>query len=136
MEECHFGKMKLWRVEHFWTYLSSHLGVIAEYNNNHAQKWRQTCPKVFNQSEFHFSEVTFFQNWYFSISNLFFNSSYAICVRRQAGHCCIEYSLCSDASSWTLDNLDATKAKQDDLCTSDWVGIDGKCRDIQIECSK
>ena len=24
--------MKLWRVEHFWTYLSSHLGVIAEYN--------------------------------------------------------------------------------------------------------
>ena len=23
--------MKLWRVEHFWTYLSSLLGVIAEY---------------------------------------------------------------------------------------------------------
>ena len=59
--------MKLWRVEHFWTYLSSLLGVIAEYNNNHAQKWRQICPKVFNPSEFHFSEVTFFQNWYFSM---------------------------------------------------------------------
>ena len=26
------------------------------------------CPKVFNMSEFHFSEVTFFQNWYFSES--------------------------------------------------------------------
>ena len=60
--------MKLWRVEHFWTYLSSHLGVIAEYNSNHAQKWRQICPKVFNVSEFHFSEVTFFQNWYFNIN--------------------------------------------------------------------
>ena len=36
-KECHFRKMKLWRVEHFWTYLSSHLGVIAEYNSN--PKW-------------------------------------------------------------------------------------------------
>jgi hypothetical protein len=26
--------------------------------------------KVFNPSEFHFSEVTFFQNWYFSIGIL------------------------------------------------------------------
>ena len=25
--------MKLWRVEHFWTYLSSLLGMIAEYNS-------------------------------------------------------------------------------------------------------
>ena len=58
--------MKLWRVEHFWTYLSSLLGVITEYNSNHAQKWRQICPKVFNSPEFHFSEVTFLQNWYFN----------------------------------------------------------------------
>ena len=29
--------MKLWRVEHFWTYLSSLLGVIAEHSSNHAQ---------------------------------------------------------------------------------------------------
>ena len=29
------------------------------------------CPKVFNVSEFHFSEVTFFQNWYFSVIILF-----------------------------------------------------------------
>ena len=51
----------------FTTYLSSLLGVIAEYNSNHAQKWRQICPKVFNPSEFHFSEVTFLQNWYFRL---------------------------------------------------------------------
>jgi hypothetical protein len=43
--------MKLCRVEHFWTYLSSPMGVIAEYNS---------------RTEFHFSEVYFFQNWYFS----------------------------------------------------------------------
>ena len=35
--------MKLWRVEHFWTYLSSLLGVIAIVFSNHAQKWRQIC---------------------------------------------------------------------------------------------
>ena len=29
LKECHFGKMKLWAVEHFSTYLSSLLGVIA-----------------------------------------------------------------------------------------------------------
>merc|ERR1719362_50633 len=29
------------------------------------------------------------------------------------------------AETTTLSHLDATKAKQDDLCTSDWVGIDG-----------
>ena len=50
----------------FWTHLSSLLGVIAIVFSNHAQKWRQICPKVFNPPEFHFSEVTFLQNWYFS----------------------------------------------------------------------
>ena len=30
--------MKLCRVEHFYIYLSSLLGVIAEYNSNHTQK--------------------------------------------------------------------------------------------------
>ena len=66
LKEYHFGKMKLWRVEHVWTYLSSLLGVIAIVFSNHAQKWRQICPKVFNPSEFHSSEVTFLQNWYFN----------------------------------------------------------------------
>ena len=49
----------------FGHFLSSLLGVIAIVFSNHAQKWRQICPKVFNPPEFHFSEVTFFQNWYF-----------------------------------------------------------------------
>ena len=66
LKEVNFGKMKLCRVEHFWTYLSSPMGVIAEYNSNHAHWWGQICPKVFNSTEFHFSEVYFLQNWYFT----------------------------------------------------------------------
>ena len=65
----------------FTTYLSSLLGVIAEYNSNHAQKWRQICPKVFNPSEFHFSEVTFFQNWYFSMKT-YYDILYSILLSR------------------------------------------------------
>ena len=56
----------------------------------------------------------------------FFNSSYDICIRPEAGYCCVEYSLCSDDSSWNLFNGHATGALQDDLCTEDFVGIDGK----------
>ena len=47
----------------FGHFLSAFLSMIAEYSSNHAQKWRQT---VSNVPEFHFSEVYFFQNWYFS----------------------------------------------------------------------
>ena len=57
----------------------------------------------------------------------FFNSSYAICIRQEAGYCCIEYSLCSDDNSWSLFNTAiAIGARQDDLCTGDYLGIDGK----------
>ena len=64
--------MKLWRVEHFWTLLSSLLGVIAIVFSNHAQKWRQ---KVFNLPEFHFSEVTSFKigtliKWIFAVETI------------------------------------------------------------------
>jgi len=51
--------------------------------------------------------------------------NYAICVRQEAGYCCIEYSLCSDDSSWSLANSDVDGALQDELCTEDYVGIDG-----------
>ena len=35
LKEVNFGKMKLCRVEHFWTYLSSPMGVIAIVFSNH-----------------------------------------------------------------------------------------------------
>ena len=45
----------------FTTYLSSLLGVIAEYNSNHSQKEDKYVEKVFNSTEYHFSEVTSFK---------------------------------------------------------------------------
>ena len=36
----------------------------------------EICPKVFNRPEFHFSEVYFFQTWYFKVKHFsFFQSS-------------------------------------------------------------
>ena len=55
---------------------------------------------------------------------LFF--SYAICIRPEAGYCCVEYVPCADTHSFSLSSLHATMSKQDDLCTEDFVEIDGK----------
>ena len=74
---CKYLKYQFWKnvtsekwnsggLNTFGHILSSLLGVIAIVFSNHAQKWRQICPKVFNPPEFHFSEVTFLQNWYFN----------------------------------------------------------------------
>jgi len=53
------------------------------------------------------------------------SQNYAICIRNEANYCCIQYALCSDSNSWALDNTDATKAKQDDACLTDYVEIAG-----------
>jgi hypothetical protein len=52
------------------------------------------------------------------------SQEYQICIRQEAGYCCIEYSSCSDTSSWTIDNAIAA-AMTDTLCALDYVGIDG-----------
>ena len=62
--------MKLWRVEHFWTYLSSHLGVIAEYNNNHAQKWGQVCCKSVQLVRVSSFRKDLLQNPYFNLNSI------------------------------------------------------------------
>ena len=49
------------------------------------------------------------------------SQEYNICIRPQAGYCCVEYSLCSDTNSWTLD-ADADIANTADLdsqCNAD-----------------
>lgn len=30
-------------------------------------------------------------------------NSYNVCIRQEAGMCCVEYRECDDTSSWTLD---------------------------------
>jgi len=53
------------------------------------------------------------------------SQNYAICIRPEAGYCCVEYQQCSDANSFSLSHVDATKAKQDETCTEDYAQIDG-----------
>ena len=43
----------------FWAWLLNTVAITPKSED-------KKCPKVFNVSEFHFSEVTFFQNWYFN----------------------------------------------------------------------
>lgn len=68
---------------------------------------------------FNFAETTAASQVHLAAQN------YDICIRQEAGYCCIEYSLCADDNSWNLFNTHATGALQDDLCTEDFVGIDG-----------
>ena len=44
---------------HFWAWLLLHSVITPKSEDKYVVK-------VFNPSEFHFSEVTFFQNWYFN----------------------------------------------------------------------
>ena len=44
---------------HFWAWLLNTIAITPKSEDKYVVK-------VFNPSEFHFSEVTFFQNWYFS----------------------------------------------------------------------
>ncbi len=50
-EKCNSGELNT-----FTTYLSSLLGLIAEYTSNHVQKFRTNM--LFNWSEFHLSKMT------------------------------------------------------------------------------
>ena len=52
--------------------------------------------------------------------------SYNICVRKEAGYCCIQYSVCSDTGSWTISQiLAAGSLATDTICAADYVSIAG-----------
>jgi hypothetical protein len=53
--------------------------------------------------------------------------SYNICVRPEAGYCCIQYSLCTDANSFTIDSASTVLLESDTAtaCTNDYIEIDG-----------
>ncbi|TRY80436.1 hypothetical protein TCAL_04732 [Tigriopus californicus] len=53
------------------------------------------------------------------------NQDYSICIRQEAGFCCIEYSLCPDVNSFSLDTNGANmKAKIDTSCSVDHIVIE------------
>lgn len=51
------------------------------------------------------------------------NHNYNICVRREEGFCCIKYSVCSDARSFSLGRQAATSMVVSD-CSEDYVQIE------------
>ncbi|XP_059097260.1 uncharacterized protein LOC131891648 [Tigriopus californicus] len=53
------------------------------------------------------------------------NQQYSICIRQESGMCCIQYSECEDANSFTLDQKNDNKGFVDNMCTKDYVGIEG-----------
>ena len=60
-------------------------------------------------------------------------SSYNVCIRPEAGFCCVQYQVCSDPGSFTIAAgiIDASdplnlKAAQDTSCTSDYIDIAGE----------
>ena len=54
------------------------------------------------------------------------NQNYDICIRQEAGYCCVQYSPCSDPNSYTLDEATAAIAAEvGTLCSLDYIEIDG-----------
>ncbi|TRY80448.1 hypothetical protein TCAL_08829, partial [Tigriopus californicus] len=45
---------------------------------------------------------------------------YSICIRQESGMCCIQYSECEDANSFTLDQKNDNKGFVDNMCTKDY----------------
>ena len=58
---------------------------------------------------------------------LFHHPSYSICVRQEDGFCCVQYTPCTDANSFSIDTLGmmTMAAAADTACSLDYVGIDG-----------
>ena len=69
--------MKLWRVEHFHNIFVFTFGRDCYCIQ---QSHPKVKTKVFNPPEFLFSEVTFFQNWYFSWQKVAFFSHSKVCT--------------------------------------------------------
>ncbi|TRY80437.1 hypothetical protein TCAL_04733, partial [Tigriopus californicus] len=54
------------------------------------------------------------------------NQEYSICIRQEAGFCCVEYTPCADIGSFSLDtNKMLMMAKIETECSVDYIGIEG-----------
>ena len=48
-----------------------------------------------------------------------------ICIRQEAGFCCVKYSVCDKTGSFSLATFPAEMAMSDQLCTLDYIAIPG-----------
>jgi len=53
------------------------------------------------------------------------NQDYSVCIRQEEGFCCVQYTVCADAMSWTLDTVIAGVAETDSRCETDYIAIPG-----------
>jgi len=57
------------------------------------------------------------------------NNQYSHCIRQECGYCCVQYQVCTDTDSWSLDqgvgfvNAVPMHATVDTLCTIDFIAI-------------
>ena len=75
---------------------------------------------------------TLFTNFEFFFSSFNSYSSYNVCIRPEAGFCCVQYQVCSDPGSFSLElnkaPADPTMpdpGKQDADCKLDYIEIAG-----------
>ena len=59
----HFGKINLWPVEHFFEHICHHIwvGLLWVQQQTHPKVMTNMLKKMFNWSEVHLSEVTFYK---------------------------------------------------------------------------
>ena len=55
---------------------------------------------------------------------IYFHFSYAICIRKELGYCCIEYKTCSDTGAFSIDTQDAG-TETGSNCALDFLEISG-----------
>lgn len=60
----------------------------------------------------------------------YFPSSQNVCIRQEAGFCCIEYNTCSDPNSFAIHNDDADSLIAT-YCTEDYLEISGVMQSCQ-----
>ena len=106
----------------------------SEVPSSDLQKFANSRPSDSNFQMFFSVTGTIFSHTrseHFFKQNTISSYSYGVCIRQEEGYCCVQYTPCSDSNSYSLDSSQATMAKQDDMCITDYVGIAGKTYFLQ-----
>eukprot|EP00095_Tigriopus_kingsejongensis_P003080 maker-scaffold664_size116482-snap-gene-0.22 protein:Tk03080 transcript:maker-scaffold664_size116482-snap-gene-0.22-mRNA-1 annotation:"hypothetical protein SINV_00302" len=80
------------------------------------------------QLSFAFNGDSTNRQWEIKVTQIPCNTQgqYSICIRQEAGFCCVEYIPCLDAMSYSLDtNADMKMSKIDSECSLDFITIEG-----------
>jgi len=62
------------------------------------------------------------------------DQNYNICLRKEEGMCCVEYSVCSEDNAFSLFQSTDQKTEVNSQCSTDWIEIEGgseNCNQIE-----